>query len=63
MFSETGRLFVPVLDKVIATDVYKNRSNGYADNKNNTKLAILEGELCLDTLIAIYSLMIQDITI
>lgn len=63
-FNEEGELTLPLMDPGVAKQLYDNRSNGYCNFKtaqliNNKVCAELGSELCVDELLAIYSLL-QD---
>lgn len=63
-FDKEGELTLPLMDPGIADQLYKQRSNGYCNFKttvliNDKVCAELGSELCVDELLAIYSLL-QD---
>lgn len=64
LFDKDNNLKLPVMDLGVAEQVYENRSNGYCNFKTckliDGKIHVeLGSELCLDELLAIYSLL-QD---
>lgn len=61
-FDKEGELILPLMDLGVAEQLYKQRSNGYCNFKstqliNNKVHAELGSELCLDELLAIYSIL------
>lgn len=64
-FDKDGEITLPLMDLGVAKQIYENRSNGYCNFKTyimtNGKIHVeLGSELCLDELLAIYSLMQEE---